>query len=494
MTEIEIYYDNVDLTQWVTVSDVQRNVGQSRQNSLVKIGQSDGKAFKYVSADESTIKIAGDINYDLVQKRRELAAALTKDEPKRLVFSDEPDKYYLAIVAAQPEMPEDQFHGEISISFVVPDGLAHAVTPKTVQSADGETLTLINSGTAPAPVTLDITNHGDNGFYGIVGPEAVIQIGNPDEIDGYNYTKNSRMFLDSFESDADMAAVETNKFPSDYQQDAERLSGKWQYGPGLHKDYRAYPDYAMGDTPQVWYGPSMFHGFTGTPTDWRVEFSSQVIAKTRTSLGVVEYGVVDDTGKLIVGVRIRKIDYTDQGLQLYVLVGPSGGQPNDRSNVVASWEGLSQTWIIKDFMGHIAFEKQGDNYKVTFRNETTKAPWTHTYYRPDLSERQAAGANFWTGAVSTAAALEVSLFFFSAYDNSVAWADSANMFKDGDVVHVECTDQLVRTTVNNGLQLGIQALGSKPIIIPPGTTPVQVVTSTFAESPAVTATYEERWY
>ncbi|QPI89337.1 phage tail family protein [Lacticaseibacillus paracasei subsp. tolerans] len=131
---ISVTYDGVDLSQWITFSDIQRNVGQARNANMFKAGISDGKQFSYVSADENTITVKGDVNYDLQNKRRLIAGALTKPEPKHLIFSDEPDKYYYAIIAEQPSFPEDQFHGEISFTFIIPDGVAHSVTTQTADN------------------------------------------------------------------------------------------------------------------------------------------------------------------------------------------------------------------------------------------------------------------------------------------------------------------------------------------------------------------------
>lgn len=133
---ISVTYDGVDLSQWITFSDIQRNVGQARNANMFKAGISDGKQFSYVSADENTITVKGDVNYDLQNKRRLIAGALTKPEPKHLIFSDEPDKYYYAIIAEQPSFPEDQFHGEISFTFIIPDGVAHSVAVQSFDNKD----------------------------------------------------------------------------------------------------------------------------------------------------------------------------------------------------------------------------------------------------------------------------------------------------------------------------------------------------------------------
>ena len=130
---MKITYAGIDITQWMYVQMVKRDVGTNHVNTMQKVGISDGQMLKYMSRDVKTIVVTGIVmNDDLVPLRRSLAAAIDMDEPQQLIFGDEPDKYYLAIVDSQPTFTEGFRSGTISISFVCPDGgVAHSVATKT---------------------------------------------------------------------------------------------------------------------------------------------------------------------------------------------------------------------------------------------------------------------------------------------------------------------------------------------------------------------------
>lgn len=130
---IKITYAGVDISKYMYVQMVKRDVGTTHVNTMQKVGISDGQMLQYTSRDVKQIVITGIVaNDNLVPLRRSLAAAIDTDEPQQLIFGDEPDKYYLAIVDSQPTFTEGFRSGTISISFVCPDGgIAHSVATKT---------------------------------------------------------------------------------------------------------------------------------------------------------------------------------------------------------------------------------------------------------------------------------------------------------------------------------------------------------------------------
>lgn len=159
-----ITYAGVDITQWMYVQMVKRDVGTNHVNAMQKVGISDGQMLQYMSRDVKTIVVTGIVmNDDLVPLRRALAAAIDTDEPQQLIFGDEPDKYYLAIVDSQPIFTEGFRSGTISISFICPDGIAHSVATKTFDNKDpkwnGSPLNLL-TGTSNQETsgTVDLNN------------------------------------------------------------------------------------------------------------------------------------------------------------------------------------------------------------------------------------------------------------------------------------------------------------------------------------------------
>jgi predicted phage tail component-like protein len=199
---MKVTFNGIDLSKWIEVSDVQRNIGQNRKATLIKIGTSNGKRFISTSADEGTIVVKGDVMYQLVSQRRDLAAALATDEPVQLIFDDEPDKYYMAICDQQTTMSEDQFLGEAVITFIVPDDLAHSVDPKNVQGTSDTDVVVDNMGSAPTAPIISATMHGDNGLVAFVNDQGgVLQFGDPEEIDGVTKTRAEQVLRVGFDSD-----------------------------------------------------------------------------------------------------------------------------------------------------------------------------------------------------------------------------------------------------------------------------------------------------
>lgn len=133
---ISITYAGVDISKYMYVQMVKRDVGTNHVNTMQKVGISDGQMLQYMSRDVKTIVVTGIVmNDDLVPLRRSLAAAIDMGEPQQLIFGDEPDKYYLAIVDSQPTFTEGFRSGTISISFVCPDGgIAHSVATQTADN------------------------------------------------------------------------------------------------------------------------------------------------------------------------------------------------------------------------------------------------------------------------------------------------------------------------------------------------------------------------
>ncbi|EPC74272.1 putative phage tail protein, partial [Lacticaseibacillus paracasei subsp. paracasei Lpp41] len=133
---ISITYAGVDISKYMYVQMVKRDIGTTHVNTMQKVGISDGQMLQYTSRDVKQIVVTGIVaNDNLVPLRRSLAAAIDTDEPQQLIFGDEPDKYYLAIVDSQPTFTEGFRSGTISISFVCPDGgIAHSVATQTANN------------------------------------------------------------------------------------------------------------------------------------------------------------------------------------------------------------------------------------------------------------------------------------------------------------------------------------------------------------------------
>ncbi|MEN3093312.1 distal tail protein Dit [Lacticaseibacillus paracasei] len=132
---LSITFNGTNISKWLDgILLVTRNVGQNRVPQLDQVGRSDGKMFSYIRADEGTITVTAIVRTDVNKKRRLLADALTTSTPAKLVFADEPDIYYNAISTGQITLDEAYLHNTMTITFTVPDGIAHSVATQTADN------------------------------------------------------------------------------------------------------------------------------------------------------------------------------------------------------------------------------------------------------------------------------------------------------------------------------------------------------------------------
>jgi predicted phage tail component-like protein len=207
MAGISITYNGVDLAQWMVITDVARNIGANHTNTMTKVGKSDGQMWQYSSLDSKTIVVAGAVlNDNLAVVRRELGAALEHDGPAPLILGDDTSVYYNALADGQASITEDWRSGSVSITFVVPDGVAHAVTPSTFNNhgSDGlmtDKVVVSNKGSYKAYPVITAKMIGQNGVVSLANSNGgALQFGNPEEIDGTIEQRSEEVFHYTFDS------------------------------------------------------------------------------------------------------------------------------------------------------------------------------------------------------------------------------------------------------------------------------------------------------
>ncbi|WCZ18950.1 phage tail protein [Lacticaseibacillus paracasei] len=163
---LSITFNGTNISKWLDgILLVTRNVGQNRVPQLDQVGRSDGKMFSYIRADEGTITVTAIVRTDVNKKRRLLADALTTSTPAKLVFADEPDIYYNAISTGQITLDEAYLHNTLTITFTVPDGIAHSVATKTADNTPYKDVP-VNLLTGTTVVNTGIIKAGSQGISG----------------------------------------------------------------------------------------------------------------------------------------------------------------------------------------------------------------------------------------------------------------------------------------------------------------------------------------
>lgn len=109
----------------------------SKENELLQVGNSNGSTFLNTRRSTNTIQIDGFMIKDnsgmnIYDTKDELVRILNTNEPKQLVFDMFPNRYFNAIFSGTQEYDAtDSKYTPLTLTFDVPDGLAHNINPSS---------------------------------------------------------------------------------------------------------------------------------------------------------------------------------------------------------------------------------------------------------------------------------------------------------------------------------------------------------------------------
>lgn len=202
---MEMNFNNYTVSQLFTITELNIDVLPSVSISSKNVPSRHGTIFQGAQIGERTIEVGIMLKQDYEHQYntdgtprssvfqnyvRSIVYYLQTDEPKKLIFSDEPDRYYWAICTG---ITIDRLLkiGQGTITFTCNDPYMYA-TEEKVFFRDVDTMKWLvdNTGTAEAFPKVRVEFESNATYLGVVTPESVIQIGNiANEETGTNTTK-----------------------------------------------------------------------------------------------------------------------------------------------------------------------------------------------------------------------------------------------------------------------------------------------------------------
>lgn len=192
-------FNGIELKDVIDIHDIRRNVGN---NVILDLDNTPaiGSLFKESKIDVKKISVDFSIwTRDRNTVKHDLAKIFIHSEPVPLTFSDEPDKYYLAIVEGEIPMQEESIkRSRGTVTFTIPDGVAHSTSYTRVRdyTQDGNKMIfkIENKGNAPTYPIITINHMSENGYIGIATKDKVFALGSPEEEDGTIVNRNEVLF------------------------------------------------------------------------------------------------------------------------------------------------------------------------------------------------------------------------------------------------------------------------------------------------------------
>lgn len=218
----KVKYGEDYLTDYIRFIKVNRGAGTENDLSVEDnsgIGSKVIKTRRKAKEISMTFHVIDGLDVNVV--REKLGKIISTTETKQLIFSDNPNFYYEAILTGTIEYTDDGFNADGGFTLLVPSGYAESVDTKVLNNdnSGGENGTIINNddnsvsvlinnnGTLPIYPTIKVTPTSETGYLAFVG-QSVLEIGNPDEAD--TTTAKSQKLVCDFKTQSDF---ETNFVP-----------------------------------------------------------------------------------------------------------------------------------------------------------------------------------------------------------------------------------------------------------------------------------------
>lgn len=476
----------------IMITKVNRNITPSFTNETVSIGSAKGEIFQYNVYKSKQIEISYQI-YNrraeyLVNFRRGLSALIYTDEPKKLIFSDEPNIYYNAILDGEQTLEEEEYKSSGILRFLIPDGVAHSVAEKTAENYGSNQITLENNGTESVPINIKATMKSDNGYIAFTLGDRFYQIGKPEEVDGKHYEESVKLFDDHLYEDKGWLVNQGITPPVT----SERLqNGVVKYvKESTNEGYATTKDYGSGNS---WHGASLTKIVPKDvnnkyPVNWKVayrfDFNTDGAVFKGVQVGHTSVTMIDEHDDIICSIIFEDTSPVNEYYYMAVFIGNKNVWHTDSTFPMAK-KGVTARG---DYGPAVTAEKIGNQVTIRFNNFGI----CKTFYvdNPEAELRKIT----WYGAAykdhfhtenNVLRALHVIKHNVERYE------DIPNYFSNGDIVEIDGASGSVY--INDAYDTDVADIGSQPLLLPPGQHTLGIITSSFASVPDVEVTYQERW-
>lgn len=449
----------------------------------IQIGTADGSDYQSKRNTPRTITVGYQLLSTSPEEFREKFNELSRildQEQARLVFYDEPDKYFIGTKSEVGEVGSGKLNVTGEFSFYCCDPYKHSMTEKTFQARlNGEGImeaTIQNEGTEECAVNYTITHNHENGFVGIVSEYGAMQYGKIDEVDAETLQRSEKLFdyrnPTQFESMTDRQGIFTEDFGK---------NGTWRTNRYDEKDFLAVDSVGSGSgwhgaskmvyLPQDSSGSNSAQNFLLQSTIW---FEAGKPSQT----GMLMIAVADESDTLLASMHIMKTGTTDGAARCIMKIRDSEknriSYTADRNGRTAYGKG--QTYI----------QKTGDLFEFYFTGEK------YQYRVPEEANTKARSVSIFVGNYAgrgnSADELVTRMYFdylFFRKDNVPYANDIPNRYAAGDVMYINGSEGKMYVNGVNCVQDEI--LGTQYFKVPPGETKVQFLYSLFSDPPPTIA-------
>ena len=499
MSEVTMRFNKTDLRELIEIHDIQRDIGNNRSISIDHAPRI-GVNVQQQTIDAKYIKVDFSIwSEDRNTLKHKLAGIFNVDGPKELIFSDEPDKYYLAMIIDDISMQEMSGRRSIgSIKFIVPDGVAHSSAYKDFNSEanakgtlDKLVFDLTNNGTVEAFPIIRVKHNAENGYIGLVNNNTAFEMGNREEADT-EPVKRSEVLLD-FRGDkiADgFARAVKNSSVTNSRWDnitgtselttvdgKKRIKVREQAGGAYNENYGA---------GLSWEIPADSTGQKGSLNDYlfcKLVYQLESINQC----GFIKVAVSDTAGQFLYGIETYK-RYNGLYCGFNVFATDNAGGYNFLKTLLFDSSSDKNTNPFALSKGQFELQRNEERVQVYYNGSH------YDFIVPEIKGKKSAKIHVTIGAFRGKTIISHLYLDELMYRKDFVQAsrDIPNRYPIGSNVVINSEDDTVY--IDGIAKAGEVVDGSQWLSVPPGESKLEMYFSSFIKKkPTVTIEFEERW-
>ncbi len=499
MSEVTIRFNKTDLRELIEIHDIQRDVGNNRSISIDHAPRI-GVNIQHQTIDAKYIKVDFSIwSKDRNTLKHKLAGIFNVDGPKELIFSDEPDKYYLAMVIDDISMQESNGRRSTgSIKFIVPDGVSHSKAYKNLNSdanaqttADKMIFDITNNGTVDSYPIIRVKHNAENGYIGLVNNNTAFEMGNREEVDAET-VKRSEVLLD-FRGDkiADgFARAVKNSSVTNSRWDnitgtseltivdgKKRIKVREQTSGAYNENYGA---------GLSWEIPADSTGQKGSLNDYlfcKLVYQLESINQC----GFIKVAVSDTSGQFLYGIETYK-RYNGLYCGFNVFATDNAGGYNFLKTLLFDSSSDKNTNPFVLSKGQFELQRNDERVQVYYNGSH------YDFIVPEIKGKKSAKIHVTIGAFRGKSIISHLYLDELMYRKDFVQAsrDIPNRYPIGSNVVINSEDDTVY--IDEIAKAGEVVDGSQWLSIPPGNSKLEMYFSSFIKKkPTVTIEFEERW-
>lgn len=289
--------------------------------------------------------------------KEEIADWLITDQPQELVFDDEKERTYLAVIdeAFDPEQLVNLGEGVLTFVCPMPYKLGKTNTHKFTQEWSTETTSYFtNKGSVEAPALIEMTVNKPSTFLDVWFGEYphnrdYFRIGYPLTVEETTVQERERVMWDEMATPIGWTRV-TGQFDD-------------MKGTGTFKSRGGYALYCEDYGKEVgFYGAIAKKNIPGGPLqDFEMEAWMTLKSKNIGEMGRVEVLLLDETGNLVTRINMNDLYATAEITRAHMKIGNSG-TPNSLRKLVDTSGYYSTTF--NQFRGRLRIARRGKVWSV----------------------------------------------------------------------------------------------------------------------------------